>query len=43
MGVLTGCGLQNTSMVSTLCGYYLLSLPVGAVLAFRKELGVFGS
>lgn len=42
MGVLTGCGLQKISMVSTVFGYYLLSCPVGLVLAFRKELGVFG-
>lgn len=42
MGILTGCGLQKISMVSTLIGYYLLSLPIGSILAFRKDLGVFG-
>ena len=42
MGVLTGCGLQKISMVTTFIGYYLLSFPVGLILAFKKELGVFG-
>ena len=43
MGILTGCGLQKISMFSTLIGYYLISFPIGAILAVKKEMGVFGT
>ena len=42
MGILTGCGLQKISMIMTFAGYYLVSFPIGVMLAFRKELGVYG-
>ena len=43
MGILTGCGLQKVSMIMMFIGYYLVSFPIGVMLAFRKELGVFGN
>ena len=42
MAVLTGCGLQKIATPSIFVGYYLLSLPIGVILAIRKELGVYG-
>jgi len=42
VAVLIGCGLQKIATPSTFVGYYLLSLPIGVMLAVRKELGVYG-
>lgn len=41
-GALRGMGLTRIPMLANLAGYWLLGLPLGAVLAFHFGMGVFG-
>ncbi len=41
-GVLRGSGDTKSPMVASLCSYWVIGLPVGAVLAFHFKLGVLG-
>ena len=41
-GALRGSGDTRTSMLTSLVGYWLVSLPLGAFLCFSLDLGVYG-
>ncbi len=41
-GVVRGCGRQLIGAITNLISYWVLGLPLAALLAFRFELGVHG-
>jgi MATE family multidrug resistance protein len=41
-GALRGQGLTRVPMLANLGGYWVIGLPLGAVLCFRAHLGIFG-
>lgn len=41
-GVVRGCGRQLVGAITNLISYWVLGLPLAALLAFRFELGVHG-
>jgi MATE family multidrug resistance protein len=41
-GTLRGLGRQKLVLLLNLCGYWLLAVPVGALLTFVADIGVEG-
>ena len=41
-GALRGCGRQKYVMMTNLLGFWIIGIPVGALLCFQGNLGVFG-
>lgn len=41
-GVLRGCGLQKIGAIVNLIAFYLIGVPLGALLAFAADLEIVG-
>jgi len=42
IGVVRGAGLQGPASILTLIGYWVFSLPIAGVLAFKAEMEISG-
>ena len=41
-GVLRGSGRQYIGAITNFIGYYIIGIPLGAVLGFKTTLGIIG-